>query len=125
MVHILTLAPLAIVLFAAYKLLFEGVYLDSFKSTQEFMTKSTTQKQKRGSYQDFLNEYNKRSWERYEQFPEGHFGFELDYWNNRINADIIIFDGVGMIMDTYLDWVKYRLWVKRNTLKRSRVLDKW
>lgn len=67
--------------------------------THKNMVKKNTEVYGYGTFDDFLREFNKfKNWERDSNFPKSYFGKGDDYYRYKIHANIIMFDGEGMIL---------------------------
>jgi hypothetical protein len=73
----------------------------------------------KGTFQDFLNQFKKYTWERQLNFPKSFFSKErLENYSHagEIHASRIIFDGVGMVMKNYKEWGLFSKWLEKNKL---------
>jgi len=95
------------------------VGLFDYSDIQHSMTKENCTFYAEGTFEDFLRCYNAREWTRDPQFPESHFGkMEEDGLHSRdiVHANIISFDGVGMLFNAK-EYRKFKVWEKKHTLK--------
>lgn len=75
-----------------------------------------------GSFNAFLREYKKHEWEREAEYPRSHFG--VNYWQDRIHANIIMFDKKGMVLRPF-SYLCFVVWIGINRYKVKREKVKW
>lgn len=105
-----------LVLISSFVILFIAAYLFAGYDTHIFMVKLYSIEWGYSNFDVFMNEYNKRTWERKITFPYSHFSDV--YTDTRIHASIIQFDGKGMILD-FWSYIKFLFWLNRNKLNRN------
>ena len=77
----------------------------------------------RGSYKTFIREFKKYEWKRSEKFPTSFFCGTLD--SSKIHADIIKFEGKGMVLDPW-SYLRFCIFIQRNRQKKkSKQVEKW
>lgn len=72
-----------------------------------------------GTYKRFLIEYKKGKWERTCTHEESHFGVGDEYSRYQIHASIIKFNGHGMIMKSLFQYLRFKLWERKHSIKRD------
>jgi hypothetical protein len=82
------------------------------------MVHKYTDKNANGNFEQFLREFNSRSWERKDRWRQSYFGIEAEYYTNEIHADVIKFDEVGMILDP-ISYFRFKIWSQKNAIPRS------
>lgn len=73
-----------------------------------------------GTFKDFMREYNAyKGWSRDYNFRSSHFS-EGDRNNDKwyIHANIILFDGKGMILYPW-SYIAFMYWLSKNKLNRK------
>ena len=89
------------------------------------MTRKNTKTHGWGNFNDFLKMIEKGNWEEREEaaFCDSLFAKNKDdYYNWKVHADILIFDGKGMIL-RFIPYLKYVMW-KRNLERKKRNFKK-
>ena len=79
-----------------------------------------------GTFDEFVREYEKYEWETYGGYENSLF--VKDYYSNkaktRIHANIINFEGKGMVMNNIINYYRMKLFVRREYRKRAEYIDK-
>ena len=79
-----------------------------------------------GTFDEFVREYEKYEWETHGSFENSLF--VKDYYSSkvktRIHADIINFEGKGMVMSNIINYYKMKRFVNSEYEKRAEHIDK-
>jgi hypothetical protein len=91
---------------------------------------ATTEKLKYsyGTFETFISEFTKKQlgdgWIRKNEYPESFF---TDSQETQVHANLILFNGIYMILKNYKDYYKFKEFLKENGLKLEKPerVDKW
>ena len=89
------------------------------------MTRNNSEKHSWGNFDDFLKMVKKGKWEEREEtiHYDSLFAKDMEDYNNwKLHADIIIFNGRGMIL-RFIPYIRYTIW-KYNLAKKRRSFQK-
>lgn len=75
-----------------------------------------------GNYRKFKEQFNKVEWERDSHHPYSFFG--KNGRHDHIHADIIRFNGDGMILP-FISYIRYSAFIAMNKYKVTRETVKW
>ncbi len=94
-----------------------------FWTTHISQVREYTDKWGKGSYKTFIREFKKYEWERCDIHPKSFFCGSSD--SSQVHADIIQFEGKGMILDPW-SYLRFCIFINRNShKKKSKQVEKW
>lgn len=75
-----------------------------------------------GTFEDFMKQFKKIEWRREERYPTSFFPCNKDN-NYYCHADVLKFDGVGMVLDP-ISYTMFYFWKNKNSVKRTKQIKK-
>jgi hypothetical protein len=89
-----------------------------FWTTHIGMVKENVNEYGYANFKTFLNEFNKYDWVRQDHWEYSYFGTGDEYNKYYIHADIIKFNGKGMILYPH-SYIQFKIWSYKNRIIKT------
>lgn len=119
----MTTIILTLIFLLSTSLLIMLMLFSIFWLTHRSMTINNSDTWGYGTFKNFKIAFSILDWERDEAYPESYFGGGEEYYKNKIHAEIIKFEGKGMVLYPW-SYIKFIFWSKKNSLNKQNNIKK-